>query len=307
MLAETPRPDSFALTLAHGAILRLTTGRPRLMGIVNVTPDSFSDGGRFLAAEQAVERALELVDEGAEILDLGAESTRPPGSAYGAGASAVDAETEIARLLPVVAALRRQSDVPISIDTRKADVLRRMLDAGADLLNDVSALEDPATAAVAARAGCPVVLMHHHGIFATARRHREGSVVDTVRAGLAAAIDRAVAAGCRRDQLVVDPGLGFGKVGDENYELLRQLSTLQELGCPLLVGASRKSFLVPPGSEVPPADRLPESLGAAAWAALGGAAVLRVHDVGPTRRFLAAFLAASDRANEASARAEEVS
>jgi dihydropteroate synthase len=270
------------------------------MGIVNVTPDSFSDGGLYLDPERAVEQALRLVDEGADLIDLGAESTRPAGGAYGAGARAVDAAEELARLLPVLAGLRRQCAVPVSIDTRKAPVARALLDAGADLLNDVSALEDPETAALAATSGCTVVLMHHHGIFAPATaRRRADRVVDEVRAGLATLMDRAVAGGCRREQLVLDPGLGFGKVGSQNLELLRRLPELAALDRPLLVGASRKSFLGGladlPGAAVrapePPAGRLEQSLAAAAWAAAGGAAVLRVHDVGATRKFLAAWTA----------------
>ncbi|MBP7589524.1 MAG: dihydropteroate synthase [Thermoanaerobaculia bacterium] len=273
-------------------MLSLTPGRPLLMGIVNVTPDSFSDGGLYLSPDHAVEQALRLIDEGADLIDLGAESTRPPGATYGAGARAVTAEEELARLLPVLAGLRRQSAVPVSIDTRKASVARALLDAGADLLNDVSALEDPDTAALAASSGCAVVLMHHHGIFAAAPRSRAERVVFEVRSGLDALVQRAVAAGCQRDQLVLDPGLGFGKVGGQNLELLRRLPELRTLDRPLLVGASRKSFLGGlAGPLEPPAERLEPSLAAAAWAAAGGAAVLRVHDVGATRKFLAAWTA----------------
>lgn len=298
MIAQPAPPAPFRLTLARGQALDLTPHRPLLMGVVNVTPDSFSDGGRFLAPEVAVEHALRLVDEGADLIDLGAESTRPRGAAYGVGARAVEEEEELARLLPVLALLRRQSEIPVSIDTRKAAVARAVLDAGADLLNDVSGLEDPATAAVAACAGCPVVLMHHRGIFSTAPlppvRER---VVEEVRAGLAAALARAFAAGCRREQLVLDPGLGFGKLGRHNLELLRRLGDpqgLAGLGRPLLVGASRKSFLgEAAGESVPaaPAERLPESLAAAAWATAGGASILRVHDIDATRRFLAVWQA----------------
>lgn len=288
-------PATFRLSLARGQDLELVPGRPLLMGVVNVTPDSFSDGGLFLAPERAIAHALRLVDEGADLIDLGAESTRPPGGTYGAGASAVEAADELVRLLPVVAGLRRQSGVPVSIDTRKAPVARALLDAGADLLNDVSGLEDPQTAALAAATGCPVVLMHHHGIFsATSPRRAAGRLVEEVRDGLAACLERALAAGCRREQLVLDPGLGFGKHGAQNLELLRRLADLATLGRPLLVGASRKSFLAA-ASSLPspagPADRLPESLAAAAWATSGGASILRVHDVAATRRFLATWRA----------------
>lgn len=307
-MTAPPAPAvAFQLTLARGQELVLVPHRPKLMGVVNVTPDSFSDGGRFLAPEIAVEHALRLVEEGADLIDLGAESTRPGGSVYGAGASAVEVREELARLLPVLAGLRRQSPVPISVDTRKAAVARAALDAGADLINDVSGLEDPELAALAARTGCPVVLMHHRGIFpstsSTVQTQPGGPIVAEVRAGLAAMLARALAAGCRREQIVLDPGLGFGKLGRQNLELLHRLSDpegLAALGRPILVGASRKSFLGvgfaarDPGTPTPPAERLPESLAAAAWAAAGGAALLRVHDVGATRRFLAAWTAIDD-------------
>ena len=270
----------------------LVPRRPLLMGVVNITPDSFSDGGSFLAPDSAIEHALQLIGEGADLLDLGAESTRPAGAAYGTGAREVEAGEELARLLPVLSGVRRQSSIPISIDTRKAAVARAALDAGADLLNDVSGLADLETADLAARAGCPVVLMHHRGIFSGAGAAlAAGPIVEEVRSGLEAALARALAAGCRREQMVLDPGLGFGKHGQLNLELLRRLGELATLGCPLLVGASRKSFLGEVSGAQAPAERLPESLAAAAWATAGGASLLRVHDVGATRRFLAAWLA----------------
>jgi dihydropteroate synthase len=300
-IAQPAPAAPFRLTLARGGSLDLVPHRPLLMGVVNITPDSFSDGGRFLAPEQAIQHALRLVDEGADLLDLGAESTRPRGAAYGDGAIEVAAAEELARLLPVLTGLRRQSDVPVSIDTRKAEVARATFDAGADLLNDVSGLEDPATAAFVAAAGCPVVLMHHRGIFASALPAGgtpavAETIVEGVRRGLAALLDRALAAGCRREQVVLDPGLGFGKNFRQNLELLHHLDALRGLDRPILVGASRKSFLgetsraasTPPSA---PADRLPESLAAAAWATAGGAAILRVHDVAATRRFLGAWRA----------------
>ena len=307
MIAQPFAAPPFRLTLARGQALELVPHRPALMGIVNITPDSFSDGGAFLDPGRAVEHALRLVDEGAALLDLGAESTRPAGPAYGAGARAVDAQEELARLLPVLAGLRRASAIAISIDTRKAAVARAAFDAGADLLNDVSGLEDPDLAAFAARVGFPVVLMHHRGIFsglsrATSTAQPESAplasseLVGEVRSGLAAALARALAAGCQQEQIVLDPGLGFGKRGRQNLELLRRLSELADLGCPLLVGASRKSFLGEVAASADPAERLPESLAAAAWAAAGGASLLRVHDVGATRRFLAAWTAIDDAA-----------
>lgn len=292
MIAQLAPSTPFRLTLARGREMELVPRRPLLMGVVNITPDSFSDGGAFLDPERAIEHGLRLVEEGADLLDLGAESTRPPGTTYGVGASAVDAREELARLLPVVTGIRRQSAIPISVDTRKADVLRAALGAGADLLNDVSGLEDPATAATAAAFGCPVVLMHQCGLFSAPRSSARGEdLIEEVRAGLVSALARALEAGCDRAQLVLDPGLGFAVRGPRNLALLRRLPELADLGQPLLVGASRKSFLGEVTGTSTAAERLPESLAAGAWAAAGGASILRVHDIGATRKFLAAWVA----------------
>lgn len=282
---------SWVLELPRGRRLELVAGSPRLMGVVNVTPDSFSDGGRFLDPARAVEHALALVGEGADLVDLGAESTRPGGGVYGAGAREVPADEELARLLPVLERLRPRIDVPISVDTRKATVARAALGAGADLVNDVSALGDPAMAAVVAEAGCPVVLMHARGELATMQRDISfRDVVAEVRAELAARRDAAVDAGVDASAILLDPGLGFGKNAGQNLELLARLDRLTDLGAPLLVGASRKSFLGAV-SGAPPEQRLPGSLAAAARAAAGGAAILRVHDVAATLQFLAVWRA----------------
>jgi dihydropteroate synthase len=283
-----PAPPS-ALVLPRGCTIGLGAPgemRPLLVGVVNVTPDSFSDGGTYFEPERAVAHAIELAAEGADILDLGAESTRPGGGVYGDGARNVPEEEEIARILPVLESLRPRTDLPISVDTRKAGVARAALAAGADLVNDVSGLGDPAMAAVVAAAGCPVILMHSRGELATMQRGiRFADVVTEVRDELTALARKAEHAGIARDRIVIDPGLGFGKRGAQNRELLRRLPEIVALGYPVLVGASRKSFLGEI-SGAPPADRLPESLAAAAVAARGGAALLRVHDVLPTRRFL---------------------
>lgn len=264
----------------------LHPGRPRLLGIVNVTPDSFSDGGRFLAPERAVEHGLVLLAEGADALDLGAESTRPGGGVYGAGARTVPADQELERLLPVLAGLRRETARPICVDTRKAAVARAALAAGADLINDVSALGDPDMAAVVAAAGCPVVLMHSRGELPDMQRDIQFTdVVAEVAAELDDAAARATSAGIAPEKVIVDPGLGFGKTAAQNLALLWGLPVLVERGRPVLVGASRKSFLGAVTGQ-PPAERLEGSLAAAAWAARGGAAILRVHDVAATRRFL---------------------
>jgi dihydropteroate synthase len=287
----SPSPSA-VLRFANRRALELSAARPRIVGIVNVTPDSFSDGGRFLDPEHAVEQALRLAGEGAELLDLGAESTRPGGGVYGAGAREVPAAEELARLLPVLERLRGLTELPLSVDTRKAAVAAAALAAGADMVNDVSALGDPDMAEVVRRSGCPVVLMHSRGELASMQSGIAFTdVVREVRDELAAVAHRAERAGITRDAIVLDPGLGFGKRGAQNLELLRRLPELAGLGYPLLVGASRKSFLGEAGAAAgiaaPAADRLPESLAAAAAAARGGAQLLRVHDVAATRRFLA--------------------
>jgi dihydropteroate synthase len=262
------------------------------MGIVNITPDSFSDGGRFLDPEAAVAQGLRLAEEGAHLLDLGAESTRPGGGVYGAGMAAVDAGAERDRLLPVLHALRaRLPAMPISVDTRKGAVARAALAAGADWINDVGGLADDALVAAVAEAGCPVVIMHSRGELASMQRgiHFD-DVVAEVKLELAQRVERATAGGIDRSRIVVDPGIGFGKTLAHNLALLRHLPQLATLGLPILIGASRKSFIAAL-DPAPPADRLPGSLAAAAHAVLGGAAVLRVHDVAATRQFLKVFQA----------------
>ena len=277
---------SFAIRFPRAPAAELVPGRPRLLGVVNLTPDSFSDGGLFLEPDRAVEQALRLAAEGADWLDLGAESTRPGGGVYGAGAREVPAAEELARLLPVLERLRPLVSTPISIDTRKAAVARAALAAGADLINDVSALGDPQMAEVVAGAGCPVILMHSRGELATMQRGIAfDDVVGEVRAELEAMRVRALGAGIAAENLLLDPGLGFGKTAEQNLELLRRADALAELEAPLVVGASRKSFLgAVTGATV--GDRLAASLAAAAAAAAGGASLLRVHDVAATRQFL---------------------
>jgi len=278
------------LDLPRARSLELRAGVPRLAGIVNVTPDSFSDGGRFLAPDAAVEHALRLIDEGADWIDLGAESTRPGGGVYGAGATEVPADEEIARLLPVLERLRPRTEATLSVDTRKAAVARAALSAGADLINDVSGLGDPDMAGVVAAAGCPIVLMHSRGDLPTMQSGIDfDDVVAEVRDELAALRDRAVAAGIARRRIVLDPGIGFGKTAEQNADLLAGLERIVALGQPVLVGASRKSFLGALSGAAGIGERLPGSLAAAARAAEHGAAVLRVHDVAATRQFLALY------------------
>ncbi len=298
--------------------------RPLLMGIVNVTPDSFSDGGRFLAPEAAIEHGLRLAAEGADILDIGGESTRP-------GALPIDVEEEVRRVMPVVEALCRTAGVPISIDTSKAEVARRALDAGVEIVNDVTALRgDPGMIPLAVRSGCGVCAMHCRG----APRTMQGNpvyddVVAEVMDYLRGRRDALLAAGVAQDRIALDPGIGFGKTTRHNLQLLDGIARFHALGCPLLVGHSRKRFLADiagPGAEKkkgspqptigrrPPErpeggqrraalvdaqretapffpERLPGTIGVALALAMRRVQVLRVHDVGAVREALAAFQA----------------
>ncbi len=268
---------------------------PFLMGVVNTTPDSFSDGGQFLAADAAVAHAERLVAEGADLLDIGGESTRP-------GAAEVPAAVEASRVVPVIERLRAGGcAVPISVDTRKAEVARAALRAGADLVNDVSALSDPALREVVAEAGVPAVLMHMRGTPSDmASRAVYADVVGEVERELAAALARAVAAGVREELILLDPGLGFAKTAPHSLALLAALPRLARLGRPLVVGPSRKSF-IGAISGAPVGERLPGTLAAVAACVLSGVEVIRVHDVAPARQ--AALVAFAIRA--ASAPAEE--
>ncbi len=256
------------------------------MGVVNVTPDSFSDGGLHFDRGRAVARALEMFEQGAAIVDVGGESTRP--STYGA-ATEVALEEELARVVPVIEGIRRASGAPVSVDTRRSAVARAALGAGADAVNDVSALRhDPAMAETVAAAGAGLVLMHMKGD--DPRRMQEdtryGHPVADVAEALLAAAARALEAGLPADRIAVDPGLGFGKSAEGNLLLLRHLAAFRALGFPVAVGASRKAFVrrfTDVGEDSPAADRLPGSLAAVAAAAAAGAAIVRVHDVAGDR------------------------
>jgi len=247
--------------------------RPLVMGILNVTPDSFSDGGQHFDLASAVAHARQMDDEGADIIDIGGESTRP-------GAPAVSAEEEIRRVVPVIEQI---SDLLVSVDTTKAIVAERALAAGARIVNDISALQsDVRMLPVVHNSGAGVVLMHMQGTPATMQDNpRYADVVQEVREFLAERITAAVTGGVKKSQIAVDPGIGFGKTVEHNRQLLAGLEQFATLGCPILVGASRKSFI---GQLLnrPAAERLPGSLAAAAWAVLHGAKILRVHDVAET-------------------------
>lgn len=257
------------------------TLRTQIMGILNITPDSFSDGGQFHDPEVAVKQALRMIDEGADIIDIGGESTRP-------GAEEISVNLEIARTVPVIQALREATkDLDqgplISIDTRKPEVAEEAVLAGADIWNDVSALTfDPKSEAVAAELGCPLILMHAQGTPDIMQDNPVyGEAVSEVKDWLAKRIDACEFAGIERKHITLDPGIGFGKRQEDNLALFAKLDSFLELGCPVLMGASRKSFIGRiDGSSAD--DRIGGSLAAALWSIQKGASILRVHDVKET-------------------------
>jgi dihydropteroate synthase len=247
--------------------------RTRVLGVLNLTPDSFYDGGRHSAPEEAVDHARALVAAGADALDVGAESSRP-------GAQPVSERQELDRLLPVLEQVVPLG-VPVSVDTVRASVARSALAAGASLVNDISALTaDPEMAAVCARAKVPVILMHMRGTPRDMQRRTDyDDVVTESLRFLETAREQAVREGVREDRIIVDPGIGFAKTAAQNLQILRRLGEYEVLGCPILIGASRKSFLGTFADEEGPEHRLPGTLAVSALAVLGGALVLRVHDV----------------------------
>ncbi len=280
-----PHPSS--LRLPRGRTLRI--GGPAVMGILNVTPDSFSDGGVHFDRAKAVDAALQMEAEGAAIVDVGGESTRP-------GAEPVSAEAEIERVVPVIEEIRRRSDVPISIDTMKSNVAEMALQAGADMINDVSALRaDTAMRALAARSGVPVILMHMRGEPRTMQKNIQyDDVVSEVGSELTTFRDGAIAAGIEASQILIDPGIGFGKTFDHNLEILARASELTPIA-PLVIGASRKGFIGHlTGRDAGP-DRAIGSLAAVAAAHRGGATLVRVHDVRETVDFLRVLTAIAEK------------
>lgn len=271
------------MTLRCGRFV-LPRSRALLMGVVNVTPDSFSDGGRFQDTAAAVAQARKLVDDGADLLDIGGESTRP-------GAAEVSVEEELSRVLPVLEALR-DVPVPVGVDTRKPEVMRAALAAGAAMINDIEALQAPGAVDAISASDCAVCLMHKKGDPATMQQAPwYEDVVSEVRDFLVARARAAEAGGVARERIVLDPGFGFGKNDTHNLRLLKALPTLVEVGYPVLAGWSRKSTLGRLTGR-PADERLAASLAAALLAAQGGATILRVHDVRETRdalRILEAF------------------
>lgn len=250
--------------------------RPIVMGILNTTPDSFSDGGKFISPELATEHALKMLAEGADIIDVGGESTRP-------GAEAVSAEDEVKRVVPVIEAIRQQSDVCISIDTSKPEVMRAAVEAGANLVNDVNGLRAEHALATCAGLNVPVCIMHMQGEPRNMQKnpHYE-NVVTEVMTFLQQRIKAAVEAGIPEEHIIIDPGFGFGKSLQHNLQLLNELDSFNQLNSPLLVGISRKSMLGAILGDVPVEQRIYASVSAAVLAWTRGAKIFRVHDVQAT-------------------------
>jgi dihydropteroate synthase len=255
---------------------QLDLGSPQVMGILNLTPDSFSDGGRFVDSDVALKHALLMVEQGAGIVDVGGESTRP-------GAQLVSLDEELVRVIPVIERLAQVIPVPISVDTSKPQVMREAVAAGAGMINDIMALQEPGALEAAAEAAVPVCLMHMQGKPRTMQQTpRYGNVVEEVKVFLRQRLDAGEAAGIPRDNMIIDPGFGFGKTFEHNLALLKGLQALHELAAPLLVGISRKSMIGSIIGGKPVNERLIGSVAAAVVAAMQGAAIIRVHDVGET-------------------------
>lgn len=277
----TPRPPAAVRRILGAHRGFEVGGRTAVMGVVNVTPDSFSDGGRFRDASAAVDHGLRLLEEGAAILDIGGESTRP-------GATPVSPEEEWRRIGPVLEGLASKGALPLSVDTTHAEVARRAIAAGADVVNDVDALSDPEMRSVVVETGAAAILMHRRGTPSTMQRLTEyRDLRAEVFGALRTAAERAEADGVPRSKLLLDPGLGFAKTAAQSLELLTHLGELRGIGYPVVVGASRKSFLAPIGGGDRPSDRLEGSLAAAVVASLAGVEVVRAHDVRATVRAVA--------------------
>jgi dihydropteroate synthase len=275
ILKMTP-PKKYRLKLRSGTLV--LGERTLIMGVLNVTPDSFSDGGRYEQPEMAIEQALAMEQAGADLLDIGGESTRP-------GADETPASAELDRILPVLEGLRGLLKVPVSVDTRRSIVAELAICAGAQIINDVSGLRsDARMAEVAAKHGAPLILMHMHGEPRTMQRGPFArNVMRDVALGLRESAAKARKAGVRKAQIILDPGIGFGKSYAQNYELIEKLPRLAALGHPLLVGASRKGFLgatlARGGKPVPPEERIWGTAAIVTASILGGAHIVRVHDV----------------------------
>lgn len=254
--------------------------RPLIMGILNVTPDSFSDGGKFFDMERAVDQALYMVESGADIIDIGGESSRP-------GSHGISLKEELKRVIPIIEQVAGKAEIPISIDTVKSEVARRALDSGASIINDISALRtDKKIAAVAAKYNSYLILMHMRGTPRNMQDNTEyDDIIGEISEFLRNAAQKAIEAGVSEDKIIIDPGIGFGKSVEGNFVIMKNLNRFLELGYALLVGPSRKSF-IGKTLDLDVERRLEGSLAAACYAVLNGADIVRVHDVAETRRAL---------------------
>lgn len=252
-----------------------------VMGVLNVTEDSFYDGGRYFSKNSAVDHAKKLIEEGADFLDIGGESTKP-------GAGEVSAEEEIKRVVPVIESVRKESDIPISIDTTKVSVAKEAFSAGASIVNDISGLRfDPDMKFFAAEKKCPVIIMHMKGTPKTMQVNPHyDNVINEIEIFFNEQIKDAVNSGLSKDMIILDPGIGFGKRLEDNITILNKLDVFLKFKCPILIGTSRKSFIGMILQNKNPSDRLYGSLGTAALSVLKGASILRVHDVRPTREMI---------------------
>lgn len=274
------------ISSARAPVAGLSMDTPRIMGILNVTPDSFSDGGKFDRVQTSVPHAQSMISDGADILDIGGESTRP-------GAEEVEVEDEIARTAPVIAAIRAASNVPISIDTRKSAVAKSAVDAGATMINDVSGFEfDAEMPEFVAGCDLPVCLMHAQGAPESMQQNPSyNDVLLDVYDVLNEKVERAVALGISRSRIIVDPGIGFGKTLEHNLNLLSGISLFHSLGCTILLGVSRKRFIGTIANEPNASDRTAGSIAIGMLAISQGVQILRVHDVAETRQALSLHLA----------------
>lgn len=280
------RRENFTIAAAHSQEITLA-GRTLMMGVLNCTPDSFFDGGRHFSYDAAIAHGVRLAEHGADIIDVGGESTRPRG-VYGEGAAPITAEEEKQRVLPVIAALAKQIQIPLSIDTYKAPVAEAAVAAGASIVNDISGFQfDAAMPATVARLGAAVVIMHTQGTPANMQANPVyENLLEELYFYFERQIELARRAGIAENQIIIDPGLGFGKRIEDNYEIIRRLRELRGLGCPLLVGPSRKAFVGKP-LNLPPEERLEGTAAAVTAAIMNGAHLIRVHDVKEMRRVAA--------------------
>ncbi len=270
-------------TYKNGSFKDHLKSAPMIMGVVNVTPDSFSDGGKFINKNKALEHGIKLIQQGADILDVGGESTRP-------GAEVVDIKEEISRVVPVIEGLKKHARW-VSIDTRNAETMQAALEAGANIINDISALQhDPKSLSVAAAAKVPVILMHSQGVPQTMQGNPQyNNTIEDIFKFLQERIKLCEAHRIDPDLLMIDPGIGFGKTVEHNLVILRNIKKFCDLDVPVLLGTSRKSFIAACSRDEPPDERLPGSLSSALWGLSQGAKIFRVHDVKETKQAFAVY------------------